>query len=183
MGLLQKARWAMVLLKVLTVPAGGGGVSGESPAASSKHGGGRRVSFNCQPVTSMHEASRDLQSSVRLVSPGGGGEPMSLSPLLALFDDDYNAEMGIYVISGEKLKVFLANRAGLVATSQAAHAIANLTASGGSSAEDRMQEDQDPRFEAHTVLCPYLSGSIRLIRVLYLTGSFNRTGTSGRLLL
>jgi hypothetical protein len=122
-----------------------------APPALSKRGGGRRVSFNRQPVTSTHDASRDLQSSVRsvsgelqthldappppfqhrLVSPGGGGEPMSLSPPLALFDDDYDAEMGVYVVSQEKLKVFLMNRAGSVATSQAAQAIANLTAVAG----------------------------------------------------
>jgi hypothetical protein len=136
-----------------------------APLALSKHGGGRRVSFNRQPVMSTHEPSQDLQSSVRsvsgelqtnldapptpfqhrLVSPGGGGEPMSLSPPLALFDNDYNVEMGVYVVSEEKLKVFLANRAGSVATSQAAQAIANLTASGGSSVEDRMQEDQESK--------------------------------------
>jgi hypothetical protein len=56
---------------------------------------------------------------------------MSLSPPLALFDDDYDAEMGVYVVSQEKLKVFLMNRAGSVATSQAAQAIANLTAVAG----------------------------------------------------
>jgi hypothetical protein len=143
-----------------------------APPALSKHGRGRRVSFNCQPVTSMHEPSQDLQSSVRsvsgelqtnldapptpfqhrLVSPGGGGEPMSLSPPLALFDDDYDVEMGVYVVSGEKLKVFLANRAGSVATSQAAHAITNLMASGGRHVEDRMQGDQDPRFEGKPII-------------------------------
>jgi hypothetical protein len=77
---------------------------------------------------------------------------MSLLPPLALFDDDYNAEMGVYVVSEEKLKVFLANRAGSVATSQAAHAIANLTVSGGSSVEDWMQEDQNPRFEGKPII-------------------------------
>jgi hypothetical protein len=76
---------------------------------------------------------------------------MSLSPPLTLFDDDYDAEMGVYVVSGEKLKVFLANRAGSVATSQAAHAIANLTASGSSSADVRMQEDQGPQFEGKPI--------------------------------
>jgi hypothetical protein len=143
-----------------------------APPALSKRGGGRRVSFNRQPVTSTHEPSQDLQSSIRsvsgelqtnldapptpfqhrLVSPGGGGEPMSLSPPLTLFDDDYDAEMGVYVVSGEKLKAFLANRAGSVATSQAAHAIANLTASGGSSVDVRIQEDQVPRFEGELII-------------------------------
>jgi hypothetical protein len=151
--------------------AGAGSVARATPALS-KRGGGRRVSFNRQPVTSTHEPSQDLQSSVRsvsgelqtnldapptpfqhrLVSPGGGGEPMSLSPPLTLFDDDYDAEMGVYVVSGEKLKAFLADRAGSVATSQAALAIANLTASGGSSADDRMQEDQAPRFEGELII-------------------------------
>jgi hypothetical protein len=77
---------------------------------------------------------------------------MSLSPPLTLFDNDYDAEMGVYVVSGEKLKVFLVNRAGSVATSQAAHAIANLTTSGGSSTDDRMQEDQVPRFEGELII-------------------------------
>jgi hypothetical protein len=142
-----------------------------APLAPSKHGGGHRVSFIHQPVTSMHDASRDLQSSVksvsgelqtdleapptpfqhRLVSPGGGGEPMSLSPPLALFEDDYDADMGVYIISQEKLKAFLANQAGSVAMFQAAHAITNLTASGASSVEDRMQEDQDPQFEGKLI--------------------------------
>jgi hypothetical protein len=123
-------------------------------------------------VMSMHNASRDLQSSVRsvsgelqtnldapptpfqhrLVSPGRGREPMLLSPPLALFNDNYDTEMGVYVVSEEKLKVFLTNRAGSVATSQAAHAITNLTASGGSCVEDRMQEDQDPHFEGKPII-------------------------------
>jgi hypothetical protein len=60
--------------------------------------------------------------------------------------------MGVYVVSEEKLKAFLENRAGSVATSQAAHAIASLTASGGGSAEDRMQEDQDPHFQGKPII-------------------------------
>jgi hypothetical protein len=76
---------------------------------------------------------------------------MTISPPLALFEDDYDVEMGVYVVSQEKLKEFLKNRAGSVATSQAAHAIANLTASGGGSEEDRMQDDQGPQFEGKPI--------------------------------
>jgi hypothetical protein len=87
----------------------------------------------------------------QLVSPDGGGEPMTLLPPLAMFEDDYNIEMGVYIVSQEKLKAFIENHVGLVATSQAAHAIVNLTALGGSSAEVRTQEEQGPQFEGKPI--------------------------------
>jgi hypothetical protein len=74
-----------------------------------------------------------------------------LSPPLALFEEDFDAEMGVYIISQEKLRAFLENCASSVATSRAAEAIANLTASGVSPEQDRFLDNQDPHFEGKSV--------------------------------
>jgi hypothetical protein len=147
------------------------GSAQRAPQATSRHGGARRVSFNQHPVSSIHDASREMQSSTRsvsselqtnldapptpfqhrLVSPGGGGATSTLSPPLELFKEDFDAETGVYVVSQEKLKAFLENRASSVATSRAAEAIANLTASGDGPEQDRLLDDQDPHFEGKPV--------------------------------
>ncbi|KAJ7312510.1 hypothetical protein DFH08DRAFT_973579 [Mycena albidolilacea] len=141
-----------------------------SNGSREQHGGGSWLSGKSTTGTeapwrvdlqsSIRSVSGELQTNLdapptpfqhQLVSPDAGGEPMTLSLLLAMFEDDYNIEMGVYVVSQEKLKAFIENRAGSVATSQAAHAIANLTASGGSSAEVRTQEEQGPQYEGEPI--------------------------------
>jgi hypothetical protein len=77
-----------------------------------------------------------------------------LSPPLALFKEDLDAEAGVYVVSQEKLEAFLANRAGSVATSRAAEAIANLTVSGEGPEEDKILDDQYPHFKGKSVFPP-----------------------------
>jgi hypothetical protein len=75
----------------------------------------------------------------------------TLSPPLALFEEDFDAKTGVYIVSQEKLRAFLETRASSVAMSRAAEAIANLTVSGVGPEQDRFLDDQDPHFEGKSV--------------------------------